>query len=78
MKSPSLDPTAKQIHQASCLLCRPIDFEDELVFAAEKIGDVGAGRRLADKLEAFKGSIAQLFPKPLFRECFIAAELAGG
>ena len=57
-------------------MCRAIDFDDELLFAAHEIGDVGTGRSLANELVAVERAVAQLLPQPLLGEGFCFAEMA--
>ena len=52
-----------------------IDLDDEVMFAAQEIGDERANGSLSYKLEAAKTTVPQLLPQALFRNAFSAPEL---
>lgn len=58
-------------------MCRSIEFNDKLFFAATEIGEIGTERRLPNEFEALQFAPAKPAPQLPFRSGLLAAQFAG-
>ena len=78
------DAVAAQFEKArTAFICRivrmltTIEFDDQLSFDADEIGDIKSDRKLPPELETTKGAIAQALPEAEFGVRCWDAQLAG-